>query len=105
MKYPETSKRLKEAMNDANINQRELAEKAGIKEASVSQYINGSHSPSNKSSARLSEVLGVSPVWLMGFDVPKYDDGSQIDLSALTDENKARLFSYYKFLIKDQEEK
>ena len=72
MKYEICSKRLLEAMNDIGIKQRELADKAQIAESSVSHYVNGSHAPSNKTAGKLAEILHVSPVWLMGFDVPKY---------------------------------
>lgn len=72
MKYEICSRRLLEAMNDIGIKQRELADKAQIAESSVSHYVNGSHAPSNKTAGKLADILGVSPVWLMGFDVPKY---------------------------------
>ena len=71
MKCELTAKRLREAMNDIGIKQRELADQAKIHETSVSQYVNGTHAPSNISAGKLAEVLGVSPVWLMGYDVPK----------------------------------
>ena len=103
MKSPETAKRLNEAMKDNNIKQRELADQAGIKEASVSQYINGSHAPSNVSAGKLGKILGVNPVWLMGFDVPKYEEAHQIDLSLLTKENLEKLVSFYQYLLHEQE--
>ena len=73
MKYPITAQRLKEALNENNMKAQELADKTGINKASISQYINGSHMPSNLSAAKISNVVDVSPLWLMGFDVPKYD--------------------------------
>ncbi|MFR2169682.1 MAG: hypothetical protein ACLS54_03025 [Anaerostipes hadrus] len=36
----------------------------------MSQYLNGSHAPSNISSGKMAKILNVNPVWLMGFDVP-----------------------------------
>ena len=71
MKYPETAKRLKEAMDECGIISQELADKSGVGKASISQYLNGSHKPSNLSSGKMATVLNVNPVWLMGFDVPK----------------------------------
>lgn len=70
-KSPITAQRLKEAMHDANITAQELADLAGLNKASVSQYRSGTHAPSNISSGKMAKVLGVNPVWLMGFDVPK----------------------------------
>ena len=49
---------------------RNLSEKD---DRSFSQYINGSHTPSNISSGKIAAVLKVNPLWLMGFDVPKYE--------------------------------
>ena len=74
MKYPETARRLRLALDNKGIIPKELADKSKVSKASISQYINGSHAPSNISSGKMAEVLGVSPVWLMGFDVPMEDE-------------------------------
>lgn len=73
MKNSITAQRLKEALNTCRMKQEELANASGVSKASISQYINGSHSPSNISSGKLASVLQVNPLWLMGFDVPKYE--------------------------------
>lgn|GEM_PF-5429609 len=65
----QTARRLVKAMSDANISQRELAERSGVKESSISHYATGRHAPSNISAAKMAEVLGVDPLYLMGFDV------------------------------------
>lgn len=69
MKNDLTAKRLQFALSNANITQQELAEKSGVSKASISQYVNGSHAPSNISSGKMGKVLSVEPMWLMGFDV------------------------------------
>ena len=74
MKYPETAKRLRDAMSEKGIIAQELADRSGVKKASISQYINGSHKPSNQSSGAMASVLNVNPLWLMGFDVEKVSD-------------------------------
>ena len=73
MKHPEIARRFKIAMNRKDIKARELAKRAGINESMVSHYVNGKNIPGNISAARLAEILDVSPVWLMGFDVPMID--------------------------------
>ena len=73
MKHKVTSDRLKYAMNAANINARSLASLSKVSEASISQYINGTHKPGNISSGKIAKVLKCSPLWLMGFDVPMND--------------------------------
>lgn len=71
MKYSKTARRLSEALNTNNMRAQDLANATGINKASISQYVNGSHSPSNISAGKMASVLNVSPLWLMGFDVPR----------------------------------
>lgn len=71
MKYEKTSKRLREALGDNNMKPQELADLSGVSKSSISQYVNGSHKPSNLSAGKMASVLGVTPMWLMGFDSPK----------------------------------
>lgn len=69
MKHELTAKRLQLAMNNINISAQELSNKSGVAKASISQYVNGSHKPSNISSGKMAPILDVNPLWLMGFDV------------------------------------
>lgn len=70
MKYPVTASRLSEAMKMRDIIAQELADKTGIHKSSISQYVNGSHTPSIKNAAKMAEALNVATAWLKGFDVP-----------------------------------
>ena len=70
MKFELTSKRIRQALSEAQMSARELAEKTGVREASISQYVNGYHKPSNISAGKIGNVLNVNPLWLMGFDAP-----------------------------------
>lgn len=69
MKYPVTASRLSEIMETRGIIAQELADKTGIHKSSISQYVNGSHTPSIKNAAKMAKVLNVAPAWLKGFDV------------------------------------
>lgn len=80
MKYEITAKRIKEAMSDMGITQQELADKSKIGKSSISHYVNGTNEPGNKSAYMMSKVLNVNPGWLMGLDVPKYNDNTDISL-------------------------
>ena len=66
-----TALRLKEVLSELNMKPQELADRSGVNKASISQYLSGSHAPSNISSGKMGKVLKVEPMWLMGFDVPK----------------------------------
>ena len=70
MKYHVTAQRLSIALVNNNMSARELSVRSGVSESSVSHYVNGSHEPSNISANKMSKVLGVDPLWLLGYDVP-----------------------------------
>lgn len=89
-KYTLSAQRLQEALNDAGLIAQDLANKSGIAKASISHYLNGYYCPTLKKAKKLSEILNVSPAWLMGFDVPKHDlivrkDGVAPDLMLFQD--------------------
>ena len=69
MKYPEIARRFNQIMNIRGLKAVDLAEKAGIGKASISQYVNGNHAPSNDTAQTLGDILKVNPLWLMGFEV------------------------------------
>lgn len=73
MKYEISAKRLIMALERKGMIAQELSDQTGIHKSSISQYVNGSHVPSNISAGKMAAVLGVSPVWLMGYDVPMFE--------------------------------
>lgn len=72
MKYEKTAYRLREALDDLNMSQQELADKAKMNKSSISHYVLGRNEPNNKSAYQMAQVLKVNPAWLMGLDVPKH---------------------------------
>lgn len=109
MKYEKTALRLREALEDANISQQELADKSHIGKSSISHYINGSNEPRNKTAYKLAEVLKVNPAWLMGLDAPKHDprpNGILIEyakkLSELPTGKQISAMNYIDFLITEK---
>ena len=94
MKQEITARRLQEAMYDIGISSRELSQRSGVSEASVSQYVNGKNAPHNLNSKRMADVLGVNPVWLMGYDVPKYVN--QTETIFVTKQEQALVEAYRK---------
>lgn len=45
---------------DRNMTQRELAEKSGLTEASVSRYFNGERTPNLKNAERMAKAVGLT---------------------------------------------
>ena len=64
------AERLKEAMRLRGLTARELSELSGIGESDISRYRNAKYEAAQDNLLKLSEVLGVSIPWLMGYDVP-----------------------------------
>lgn len=91
MKNEITAKRLQIAMDQQHMKAQELATRSGLNKASISQYINGTHAPSNISAGKMAAVLNVNPVWLMGYDVPMARDTMQGPVSYYMDEETAAL--------------
>ena len=51
-----------------------FADKVGIGKSSVSQYVNGTNFPTNVRAAQIADYFKVSPMWVMGFDVPMHEE-------------------------------
>lgn len=74
------AKRLKAAIDNSPMTQRDLAEYCGIQEGLVSKYLKGKHKPGKKTLLRIACCLDKSPQWLKNnedsadtaFDISKY---------------------------------
>lgn len=71
-RYNEIARRFKEALYDAYLTAKDLAERSGVGKSSISHYVNGSNCPSNKTAGLLASVLKVNPAWLMDLSDEKY---------------------------------
>ncbi|SFX65925.1 Transcriptional regulator, contains XRE-family HTH domain [Thermoactinomyces sp. DSM 45891] len=58
-------KRLKEARLNADMLQREVAEKIGIGHAAISQYEKGNRNPDPETLSKIANLYGVSVDWLL----------------------------------------
>ena len=66
-----TSDRLSEAMRAAGKKQIELARETGLSHSTISRYLSGAVEPRQDATHKIATVLGVSELWLWGYDVPK----------------------------------
>lgn len=98
MKYLKTASRLREMLDEKRISQQELADRSKLGKASISHYVNGSNEPSSKSAFQMAQVLGVTPAWLMGFDVPKYPEAT-VEEAAQELNEAEELYKKYKQAI------
>ena len=89
--------RFNEALSIRNMKPVELSEKAGISEATISQYRSGYAIPKIDKLVLLSNVLDVNPVWLMGLNVAMEIDALPSDLSK-SEEEAFKMYSQYENL-------
>ena len=72
-----TPERLKEAMRDAGKKQIDLARETGLSHSTISRYLSGAVEPRQDATHKLAIALGVSEMWLWGYDVPKVRTAEQ----------------------------
>lgn len=70
MKKSTFAKRLAEALEYRRMSQTELADLTNTSKSSISAYLAGEYEAKQRRVDLFSQVLNVSPIWLMGFDVP-----------------------------------
>ena len=71
-KIAEFSNRLLEALS-GSMTATQLAEKLGMSKQTISAYTTGTRSPKRPVVYVMAEILHVNPLWLLGYDVSKYD--------------------------------
>lgn len=105
MKYPVTAQRLRQILTEKGLSQQDLANASDVNKSSVSQYLNGTHAPSNISAGKMAAVLGVNPVWLMGFDAPMHDQKARRAASSDLNAEEQRLLKLYRYINDDAKER
>lgn len=75
-KVAQTCDRLKEAMDDMGVKQSDISNATGINKGTISRYVLGKAEPKSNFIVPIARYLGVSEVWLWGFDVPKQRNAS-----------------------------
>lgn len=70
----EFAKRLQLALDMNRMRPVDLATKTGWTKGTISQYLSGRNIPRNDRIVQLSEILHVSPGWLLGYEVQVGND-------------------------------
>lgn len=90
------NKRLDKALAFRNLKPADLAKRTDLSEATISQYRSGYTTPKSDKLMLISTVLGVSPAWLMGLDVPMIDDMEVKNVDTeYSDNDRYILFCYH----------
>lgn len=66
-----TKDRLREAMQAVGKKQADLVRETGLNRGTISRYLSGEVEPRMDAAHKLSAALGVSEMWLGGYDVPR----------------------------------
>lgn len=66
-----TANRLRVAMEEAGKRQVDLVRETGIDKGALSNYLKGRYEPKQDVVYKLAVALGVSEMWLWGYDCPK----------------------------------
>ena len=98
--------RLNEALELKGWTAAELSRYSGISKGQISRYLHGQIIPKQSKIGAMATALGVSPAWLLGYDVNMKGEILQpkVELYKLSSENQTRLLAYYQALLDSQEE-
>ena len=102
----EIKSRLQEALNYRGWTASDLAKASGIGKGQISRYLHGQIIPKQSKIGAMATALGVSPAWLLGYDVNMKGEVLQpkLELYKLSAENQTRLMAYYQALLDTQGE-
>lgn len=76
-KVSRTAERLREAMTAAGKTQADLMRETELNRSAISRYLSGDYEPKQRAVVKLAQALGVSEMWLWGFDVPRERSAAQ----------------------------
>ena len=66
-----TAERLQQAMAEAKLKQVDIVRITGMHKGTLNNYVKGKYEPKSNAIHILAKALGVSEMWLWGYDVPK----------------------------------
>lgn len=99
--------RLRMALDQEGMKPIDLAKKMDISRGTISQYLSGVCKPKTDRIYQMSQILHVSPAWLMGFDEPDYritDDAIIEKVNSLSHSSREMLMEYLEFLTMREKE-
>lgn len=90
--------RIKEARLAANLTQKELAEKLGITDATLSGYETGAHDPKSNRLAEIAKICNTTVDFLLGVDRNDFAEEKEPGTIVGLDKDETRLVSIYREL-------
>ena len=96
--------RLKTIMSERKITQSELSKRTGIRQSSISDWLNGRYEPKQDKIYLIAQALGVSPSWLLGYDETTSNQTEGYYVYLRTRPGARMLFSAAKDITKEEME-
>ncbi len=98
--------RLLEEMKEKEYSQYTLSSKSGVPRTSISGYLSDVSKPSAEATLKLALGLGVEPLWLLGYDVPKTKHEGIRDnidelLNSMNEKELNRIYKVIKIFMKE----
>ena len=81
MKISNSNERIRYLMDYFGLNQTEFSLKANIQKSTLSNYLTGCRIPRQDQIDAISNAFNVNPSWLMGYDVPMFNEIQKQDYS------------------------
>lgn len=95
-------KKIEERIQELNMSQRELAEKVGVTEATISRYINGDRTPRGDIIPKIALALNISADSLVGNGSDKNNNLNSLFTELLFEEYKKKNIDLNKLSIEKQ---
>jgi transcriptional regulator with XRE-family HTH domain len=105
------AQRLKQIMDNKNETIYTVADLVHLSAATISRYTNADMAAKITTIEALARYFGVDPVWLMGYDVPKYPEAApkkensfdtiaaHYDGVDLTEEERTEINNYIQYIL------
>jgi transcriptional regulator with XRE-family HTH domain len=81
MKISNSNERIRYLMDYFGLNQTEFSLKANIQKSTLSNYLTGCRIPRQDQIDAISSAFNVNPSWLLGYDVPMFNEIQEQDYS------------------------
>jgi transcriptional regulator with XRE-family HTH domain len=104
MTIEKCSVRIAKALSIRNMKQSDLCRKTNIPKSAMSQYLSGAFEPKQDRLHIIAKALNVSPVWLMGFDVPMEENTTPPPENIQLSEGEKALLNLFRRVPESQQQ-
>lgn len=78
MKISNSNERIRYLLDYFQLNQTEFCKRTNINKSALSNYLSGTRMPRQDQIDAMTRPFNINPAWLMGYDVPMFNDPDKI---------------------------